>query len=372
MVWKLTFWLPFLVLLPPCAGDCDPENLTDSRLNQMPEHTTQKSFPNGAVHTYKCMHGYRPFNDRRNATCRGTVWELDNARPLGCHGASCGAPGGRNGIDHGTFRSHVFTFPNKVAFDCERGYRLHSHDNQPVDSDYGIYCQSDGLWSEPPPKCLVVVCPQPAQVVHGDVDTSEGLNFRAVVHYSCNRLYRLVGPPSRQCQDNATWSGAEPTCEEVKCPTPVNPPGGVVVVTSMSVGANVTYRCLADGSTLVARCLPQGVWSRDAPRCPPVVPTQTSTGTPTTTTTTAAVTSPRIPTQTSTGTPTTTATTAPVTSPPFEPTKETTGDPPTVGEGSGMLALFSVLLVLSVAAMAGAILLLRFYCKAEASRGSDT
>lgn len=52
----------------------------------MPEHTTQKSFPDGAVHTYKCMHGYRPFNDRRNATCRGTVWELDDARPLGCHG----------------------------------------------------------------------------------------------------------------------------------------------------------------------------------------------------------------------------------------------------------------------------------------------
>ncbi|CAN8005482.1 unnamed protein product, partial [Ixodes pacificus] len=179
----------------------------------MPEHTTQKSFPDGAVHTYKCMHGYRPLNDRRSATCRGTVWELDEARPLGCHGASCGAPGGRNGIDHGTFRSHVFTFPNKVEFDCERGYRLHSHDGRPVDSDYGIYCQSDGYWSEPPPKCLVVVCPQPAQVVHGDVDTSEGLKFRAVAHYSCNRRYRLVGPPSRQCQDNATWSGAEPTCE---------------------------------------------------------------------------------------------------------------------------------------------------------------
>lgn len=293
-LWLPVLWALLLVPLPPCAGDCDPDQLSDDKLKQTKDYTTRRSFPNGTVHAYRCQNGYQPANELRNATCRGTVWVLDTERPLNCHGVGCGAPGGRNGIDHGTFRSLVFTFPNKVEFDCERGYRLHSHDNQPVDSDYGIYCLSNGEWSEPPPKCLAVACPQPKAVGHGRVDTSDGFKYQAVAQYECEGGHRLVGPSSRECQENATWSGAEPVCEEVKCPTPANPPGGHVVVTGTSIGSIIIFKCFADDFTMSSRCLPQGVWSRDPPKCPPdelkpapATPTSTST-TPKTTATTVA------------------------------------------------------------------------------------
>ncbi|CAN7937171.1 unnamed protein product, partial [Ixodes hexagonus] len=276
------------------AGDCDPDHLEDRTLNLTPEYTTRTSFANGTVHAYRCMNGYRPAQERRNATCRGTTWELDIAHPLNCQGISCGAPGGKSGIEHGTFRGHIFNFPNKVEFNCERGYRLHSHDNRPVDSHYAIYCKSDGQWTEPPPKCLVVVCPAPAQVRNGHVDTSSDFKFEAEARYSCERNYRLVGPPSRRCQENGTWSGPDPVCEEVKCPTPVNPPHGHVLVTGTAIGDTIIYRCSADSSTVSARCLSQGVWSHDPPQCSPgefrtvtrgsTAATTTSTTTTTTTT----------------------------------------------------------------------------------------
>ncbi|CAN7937170.1 unnamed protein product, partial [Ixodes hexagonus] len=212
-LWQPVLWA-LLAVLPPCAGDCNPDDLEDRTLNQMPEYTTKQSFPDGAVHGYRCMNGYRPSNERRSATCRGTTWELDTAHPLNCHGISCGAPEQKNNIEHGTFRSHIFSFPHKVQFNCERGYRLHSHSNQPVDADYAIYCRSDGTWTEPLPKCLAVVCPrQLAPVGNGQVDTSAGFGFQAVVHYSCHHGYRLVGPSSRTCQEDGTWSGPQPVCE---------------------------------------------------------------------------------------------------------------------------------------------------------------
>lgn len=287
--WLPVLWVLLLAALPPCAGDCNPDALDDDKLNQMADSTTRRSFPNGTVHTYRCKNGYRPANERRNATCRGTLWELDVAQPLNCRGVSCGAPGGQNGIEHGAFRSHVFNFPNKVQFNCDRGHRLHTHNDQPVGPDYAIYCQSDGKWTAPPPKCLIVTCPALASVDNGQVDKSEGIKYRSTAYYACNGGYRLMGPSTRGCQENGTWSGVEPVCETIKCPKPDHPPHGHVLVTGTEIGDIIVYKCLTDDSKVSSTCLAQGVWSRDPPACPPVVVTTRTTTTTTTSTTTTTV-----------------------------------------------------------------------------------
>ena len=43
--------------------------------------------------------------------------------------------------------------------------------------------------------------------------TINATGFGSVANYSCMAGYRLAGIENRVCQENATWSGANPNCE---------------------------------------------------------------------------------------------------------------------------------------------------------------
>ena len=59
-------------------------------------------------------------------------------------------------------------------------------------------------------------------ISNGAVDTSDGTNYKCTAVYTCDTGYVLNGNITRTCQEDANWSGSEPTCDgmyilEINC-----------------------------------------------------------------------------------------------------------------------------------------------------------
>ncbi|KAI8506512.1 hypothetical protein Bbelb_159390 [Branchiostoma belcheri] len=54
-------------------------------------------------------------------------------------------------------------------------------------------------------------CPNLARPAKGSMTTGSNA-YRDVVHFTCNKGYKLVGPSSLTCLSDGTWSGRSPTC----------------------------------------------------------------------------------------------------------------------------------------------------------------
>ena len=60
---------------------------------------------------------------------------------------------------------------------------------------------------------LVVNCGPLSNIPNGAVDTSGGTNYKCTAVYTCDTGYVLNGNIKRTCQEDANWSGSEPTCD---------------------------------------------------------------------------------------------------------------------------------------------------------------
>ena len=59
----------------------------------------------------------------------------------------------------------------------------------------------------------VVNCGSLTDIPNGAVDTSGGTNYKCTAVYTCDTGYVLNGNITRTCQEDAMWSGSEPTCD---------------------------------------------------------------------------------------------------------------------------------------------------------------
>ncbi|WAQ97856.1 CSMD3-like protein [Mya arenaria] len=86
-----------------------------------------------------------------------------------------------------------------ATFSCVTGYTL--------TSTATLTCGGDGTWDLPSPNC---VCSSPPLVTNGGFNVTADF---AIVSYTCNVNYVLVGSETRTCQSDGTgWSGLAPTC----------------------------------------------------------------------------------------------------------------------------------------------------------------
>ena len=60
--------------------------------------------------------------------------------------------------------------------------------------------------------CTVVNCGNIPMITNGAVDISGGTNYKCTAVYTCDTGYVLTGNVTRTCQEDANWSGSEPTC----------------------------------------------------------------------------------------------------------------------------------------------------------------
>lgn len=109
------------------------------------------------------------------------------------------------------------------------------------------------------------------------------------IEYSCSKNYRLNGVSRRRCLENKQWSDTPPKCEEIRCPEPILAEHSILSVTgndrmygrtlirtaessstTYKIGAIVKYRCERGYKVVgepLSTCEDTGQWSGDVPQC---------------------------------------------------------------------------------------------------------
>ncbi|KAM7305062.1 locomotion-related protein Hikaru genki-like [Ixodes scapularis] len=153
---------------------------------------------------------------------------------------------------------------SKAKFACMEGYNL-------VGSEE-VLCSPSGRWSDKAPHCVVIQCPEIPNSNHlraSTVNRTYGIR----VHFSCPLNYRLMGPPFVTCWKNASWSDTPPSCEPIRCRTPLPPANGRVLYGGRQYpGDSVQYTCNAGYVLIgdsVSVCEANGTWSKAVPKCKP-------------------------------------------------------------------------------------------------------
>ncbi|XP_017288668.1 sushi, von Willebrand factor type A, EGF and pentraxin domain-containing protein 1 isoform X3 [Kryptolebias marmoratus] len=272
--------------------------------------------------TYRCRLGYLLKGSPHLSCGRDGRWGEPRIR---CEPVSCGSP---PVVAHAQVEGDVFTFPNKITYRCEDGFK-------PASETASLSCQSDGTWSKhsiqcrPAPcrlptnistphlvisgkeltpvggtvtlscppgfylqgsalaecqmgggwapnilsvSCEVVVCEKPALLLHGIVE-GDSYYYGDFVVYSCLPGFEMKGDSVQTCQADRSWSGTQPACvasSVVSCGPPPTVKNAHLQVTGESHLHNVSYTCnpglqLVGSKTL--SCLPDGSWSLPAPTC---------------------------------------------------------------------------------------------------------
>ena len=135
-----------------------------------------------------------------------------------------------------------------------------------------IQCQKNGLWSGLFPVCISinVDCGDPGTPLHAVkhyINTTVG----SLINFTCLTGYMLVGATSIECMVDGRWSDVLPTCPPVDCGDPGTVTFGTREFTNTTYRSTVVYNCINNNYKLVGsssiRCLANGTWSGSLPEC---------------------------------------------------------------------------------------------------------
>ncbi|XP_068170211.1 inactive serine protease PAMR1 isoform X2 [Antennarius striatus] len=121
---------------------------------------------------------------------------------VGCHRPPVPIHGSTTGLFHHSGA--------RITFRCDPGYELQGF--------HSAICLSDGSWSAPAPKCVLLVraCSLPPKPTNGDHFLVYGPNDVLIaLQYLCYQPYEISGNSQRTCLPNNTWSGTHPVCIQV-------------------------------------------------------------------------------------------------------------------------------------------------------------
>ncbi|XP_065189460.1 sushi, von Willebrand factor type A, EGF and pentraxin domain-containing protein 1-like [Sycon ciliatum] len=206
------------------------------------------------------------FGNRGTASAACTLGEWVPDFQPDCQRLSCNSSipsGGANTTRTGSGNM----YQDVHTFECIRGYAWALST-----ATLSIMCAHDGTWSAVAPDCTRVACPQLTSVARGLWNSDQGV-FEDVVTGQCDSGYELVsGNWSRSCQSDGTWSGTDPTCARVKCPSvPVVSNGGTERNQGNSFGDEVVFYCDAGydfgSQPRMLTCQANMTWSSSFPTC---------------------------------------------------------------------------------------------------------
>ncbi|XP_047560653.1 complement decay-accelerating factor isoform X6 [Lutra lutra] len=261
--------LPLLLLCPPAAqGDCSFPPEVPNAIQTVGD---LQSFPERTTVTYKCKEGFVKVPGKADSVvCLNNKWsevaEFCNR--------SCDVPTRLQfaSLKKSFTKQNYFPVGSIVEYECRPGYqrdRLLSGK---------LTCLPNFTWSKPDEFCKRKSCPNPGDLRHGHVSIPTDILYAAVIHFSCNKGYRLVGAPSSYCSivdDDVGWSDPLPECQEIFCPEPPKISNGVILdpQNTYVYQQAVRYACIK-GFTLIGEdsiyCTvkgDQGEWSGPLPEC---------------------------------------------------------------------------------------------------------
>ncbi|NXJ74305.1 CR1L protein, partial [Trogon melanurus] len=242
----------------------------------------KEHFEYGRSVTYRChpvRRGQRPFSLVGDASifCTTTdnvngVW---NKPAPECKVVTCEQPRVENGRLLSRYRFE-YTYRDSVLFDCNFRYSLNGSD--------ASTCRENGLWEPPLPRCQLSSCDDPPNVHNAVKAklASNLFPVKTVVTYECREGHQFSpGETVRhiQCLPDFTWSETPPPCERIRCPNPDVRNGRALNVWGerddylygdrLEITCNEGYAFKGHSSSLVLHCTSDGRWDPEVPECTP-------------------------------------------------------------------------------------------------------
>nr|AHA51060.1 E-selectin [Danio rerio] len=164
-----------------------------------------------------------------------------------------------------------FSYQSSCEFVCDEGYKLQNS------SSSTSICGATGFWNDSHPTCEIVKCKArdlttPANdKVHC---TNENIPYESQCEYSCEEGYELKGSSTTMCTSTTEWSNEPPTCELVQCPELAKPLEGEMdcnhPMGQFSYLSSCVFVCdegynLRDSSSSILICGATGQWNDHSP-----------------------------------------------------------------------------------------------------------
>lgn len=265
-------WMPGL---PTCERRrCRFLNLNVTNLRSIISHgvaNNESRLPFGTEVSFQCEPGFR-MNGRASIRCDAN--ETWSGLVPNCTQVFCQKPFIENGNVHLGIKTPRFIFGHSIRFSCHPGFQLVGESE--------MLCQPEGDWSAKFPRCIRLSCPEIPRIRNGTAFGDSTL-FEAVVRYQCETGFDLIGNSSITCLADQMWSSV-PSCQRVKCPTPLSIQNGDYMVNFafFAYESTVRYAC-HHGYEIQGQkditCQANGQWNGEAPSCnrisclgPPFVP----------------------------------------------------------------------------------------------------
>ncbi|XP_070552541.1 uncharacterized protein [Ptychodera flava] len=172
---------------------------------------------------------------------------------------------------------HGYILGSVCSFDCDEGYELFGLSNTKCNATGD---PPKGIWTNNPPVCEPVTCPELMPPVNGHVmdGTVCGNSYNDLCYFECNVGYHLVGSNARRCTATKVWDGIEAVCQVETCPRPQLYPGTEMVNSSncapssnfLPHGSVCEFVCdqgsYLDGAMSIS-CGADGYWEQLIPMC---------------------------------------------------------------------------------------------------------
>ncbi|XP_042371202.1 L-selectin-like [Plectropomus leopardus] len=102
-----------------------------------------------------------------------------------------------------------FSYDSSCQYSCEEGYKLNM--SRP------LTCTASTQWSEQPPTCELVQCPELSSPARGSMNCTDPLgpsSYQSTCVFTCDEGYVLADSPSNTllCEGSGFWNASQPTC----------------------------------------------------------------------------------------------------------------------------------------------------------------
>ncbi|XP_064824735.1 complement decay-accelerating factor-like isoform X2 [Oncorhynchus masou masou] len=191
-----------LIFLTSGNAEC-PKPQVEGNVVLTDDALLMNDFPEGEEATFECANGYLKEQGSERITCTSGKW---STLKLTCKKKDCGAP---RKMPHLTYEFKEGTlFGASARAICDKGYQL-------MGPSYR-QCYAIG-WSGRP-RCKVVTCDKPPEIMHGTIIEKPGEElpeYGGVIQYSCNEGYTLIGNKSIECIEDGEYNSLPPECKDV-------------------------------------------------------------------------------------------------------------------------------------------------------------
>ncbi|XP_067240165.1 L-selectin-like [Chanodichthys erythropterus] len=221
-------------------------------------------FSYGSTCEFECDERYKLRDSSSSTLFCGAAGHWNDSQPT-CEILKC-KPEDVTSPDHASVQCSDptdFSYGSRCEYSCEEGYELKGSST--------TRCTSTTEWSSKPPTCELLHCQALDSPVNGDLNCTSSFSYGSKCSFSCEEGFLLQGASEISCTKTAKWSQEPPHCEAVVCPQIFEPINGHMNCSSEehTFGTICTFSCL-DGYQLISNemmCNLNGSWSGEVAVC---------------------------------------------------------------------------------------------------------